>query len=157
MRRLFYLVTVASIAFATLPVSGQKPVEAFRKGFDTIKERLPKLLEEQCKNLMENPPPPGVRIRDLVSNAEIMRLLSAKEAKISVTFKGKLGPLSDYFEGKFDMYLSYFDGSWTVSKWEATWNRENPYERGSPDADWARPINYFAHKVVLLVDKISEK
>ena len=108
---------------------------------------------------MANPPPQTVGIRDLVSNAEIMRLLSEKEAKISVTFKGKLMPLPDltHFEGKFDMYLSYFDGSWTVSKWEATWNRENTWERGYPDVDWARPINYFAHMVVLLVDKITEK
>ena len=55
------------------------------------------------------------------------------------------------FEGQFDMHLNYFDRSWTVSKWEASWNREKP------DLDWMAPMNLFAHKVALLVDKITEK
>jgi len=156
MKKLLFLVAVASIAFGTLPISGQKSVEAFRKGFDTIKERLPKLLEEQCKNIIKDPPPGTVLLRDLVSSAEIMRLLNEKEAKISITCKGRIYYVDIIFEDKFDMYLSYFDGCWTVSKWEATWNRENQ-DANKSIVDWVKRIHYFAHKVVLLVDKITEK
>lgn len=151
MRKHFYLVAVAFVAFATLPVSGQISVEEFRKGFDAITKSLPKLLEEECKKFMENPPPRTIPVSDLASNAEIMRLLSEKEAKISVTFKCRYGRMSYLIEGQFDMYLRYFDGSWTVSRWDATWSRENP------PADWGIPVDYFAHRVVLCVDKITEK
>ena len=153
MRRLFYFAATVFIVFVSLPVSAQQSIEASRRGFDLITKRLPALLDEECKSLMNNKPPNTVQTKNLVSKADIMRLLSDKEAKISVTFEGQLR-YGASFEGKFDMYLRYFDRYWTVSRWEASWNRENP---GRGDVDWVRPMNFFAHKVVLLVDKITEK
>ena len=120
--------------------------------FEAVKTALPGVLKSLAETVVKLSKGETGAMTRLQAVPEVVRMTSPSQAKITVTAQW-----SDYYssidkttndDGVITLYLRDHSGKWTVTDWECTWSKEK---------NGRARFHYFAHQLILAIDKLADK